>query len=123
MQLKKVLELINEHKPNKYSDKDKIRWINEIEHTVMDEVLHRYEAYKHMEFVPYTEADMDKDVLVPDEYCDVYFFYVASKMDALRGESDRYNNATVLFNGMWDSYASWMMRHNAPVSLGQVRKW
>ena len=123
MQLKKVLELINEHKPNKYSDKDKIRWVNEIEHTVVDEVMHRYEETKDMEFVPYTEDDMDKEMLIPDAYSDVYFFYVASKMDALRGESDRYNNATVLFNAMWDSYASWMIRNNKPVSLGQIRKW
>ena len=123
MQLNKILELINEHKPNKYSSTDLIRWINELEHTVVCEVMHRYEATKDMDFIPYTESDMDKELLVPDAYVDVYFFYVASKMDALRGESDRYNNATVLFNSMWDNYTSWMMRNNTSVSLGQVRKW
>lgn len=123
MKIKDIIDMLDEVKPNKYSDKQKVAWLNEVEEEIVDEVYHRSETYKSYEFIPCSQEDMDKELLVPDHFSDLYLYFLAAKIDALRGEAERYNNDTVLFNAAWDRYSCYMNRTHKPVGLHNIEKW
>lgn len=123
MKVKDILDMLDETKSNKYPDKLKISWLNEIEEEIIAEVYCRSEELKDYVFEPYAPDDYERDLLAPDRFADVYLYFLASKVDALRGEAERYNNDSVLFNEAWDRYSCHMNQHHVPVRLPNIEKW
>lgn len=85
MKVKDILDILDETKSNKYPDKLKISWLNEIEEEIIAEVYCRSEELKDYVFEPYAPDDYERDLLAPDRFTDVYLYFLASKVDALRG--------------------------------------
>lgn len=114
MTLAKIIALTDEMKPNAFSKEAKTLWINEIENTVVEEVINKAEG-NDITFKPYTyDADQEKELLVPDAHSDVYSLYLSSKIDFNNREFGGFNNSTVMFSSAYDDYAKEYRRNHLP---------
>ena len=76
MLLAELIATIDEIKPNQYTKEQKVRWLSEIEGIVVDDVLNNYEG-NDIEFTSYEyENDMEKELLVPERFSDIYINYI-----------------------------------------------
>lgn len=94
--------------PNAYSDAQKRRWLSEIEGIVADEIFSAMGG-----FSPYTEDDGEKELAVPEPYCDLYLKYMQAQMEFYHGDFERYNNAMAMFNVLYSAFAASHIRSAA----------
>ena len=120
MTIQQVLDSIDECKPNAFSMQQKIAWLSETEHQVVEEILKCHEGWPEgLEFEGYNdETPMDTVMLVPDAYAEIYHHALARKMDSKNGELDKYQNNTLLFNAMYQAFSDYWTRTHMPKSKG-----
>lgn len=118
MTVKEILDLVDETKPNAYSEGVKINWLNTLDGRVFIEVIKLREVKEDKiitEFVPYKEGiDEDKQLLITEPFTDVYVYYMGAMIDYTNGETDRYINSMVMFNSIYDDFAAWYRRSHLP---------
>lgn len=116
MTIEDVLTEVDELRPNTFDDAMKIRWISILEGRIVDEVLSTHILADKIEFTGYTLNDMAAELFVPDQYADVYKFYIFAMMDSVNGETARYTVSQAQFNDAWKSFANFYNRTNMPLS-------
>ena len=104
----KAIEIIDRLKPNSYSEEDKLRWINELDGMVQRLVI---QSDKGMQY-SYPE-DMDKELLIPDPFEDVYPLYLEAKIDYYNREYGNYNNSVMMFDARYSEYKKAYIREHA----------
>lgn len=73
------------------------------------------EPPKPQEYEPYEYSrDVDKTLLIPDQFNGVYTSYLFSKIDFNNAEIDRYNLDAAMFSSEWAAYAGWYRRTHRP---------
>lgn len=120
MTIQQVLDSIDECKPNAFSTAQKIAWISETEHQVVEEILKAHEGWpENAVFEGYdNDTEPDKVLLVPDAYAELYHHALARKMDVKYGEMDKYANDTMLFNTIWQAFSDYWTRTHMPLTKG-----
>lgn len=107
MKLGKLIAMIDGMKPNQYTKEVKTKWLSEVEGTVVDEVLNLARE-NHIEFEGYDyNRDVEKELLVPDRFLDVYQYYLFAKIDFQNSELERYNNDTAMYYAAFGNYAAY----------------
>lgn len=116
MTIAELLHMVDEIRPNQFSELTKTLWLSEIEHRVFDEVICRgSDCCPYFRFKGYTyPLDQEVVLAVPDRYADLYRTYIYAKIDSSLGEIDRYNNDIQLHAAAWTEYAAWYRRHHYP---------
>lgn len=116
MTIKELIKYCDETRPNQYSNEHKIRWLNEVEAKVVDEIVNKIESLEYMMFEPYTyEANIDTELILPDQFDDVYIAYIYSKVDFTNAEFERYQTDSALFEAAWNDAAGWARRNYKPL--------
>lgn len=116
MTLAKLLALVDDNKPNEYSDELKTLWLNEVEFRAHDEVWSRAKGNSG-DYVPLNYlTDPERELLIPDQFADAYRAYLYAKIDYTNGEFERYNNDSALYDAAFNSYAAWYRRNHNPKS-------
>ena len=118
MTINELITEVDDLKGNQFGDAQKIKWINEVEGRILEEILKKRELDEGMElpeFVEYDEnTNMDTELLVPAPYTDLYKYYLFSMIDLNNEEYDRYQNTAVLFNNSYQQFANyWYRTHKA----------
>lgn len=73
------------------------------------------EPPKSQEYEPYEYSrDVDKTLMIPDQFNGVYTSYLFSKIDFNNAEIDRYNLDATMFSSEWAAYAGWYRRTHRP---------
>ena len=129
----KAIETVDRLKPNSYSEEDKLRWINDLEGNVkrlvfqwdekyLEELKSRLESGKltqeqYNELVeqtkPYTYPnDMDKELLIPAPFENLYELYLSAQIDYHNKEYEYYNNSVTMFETQYSEYKKDYIRHN-----------
>ncbi|CCY11595.1 putative uncharacterized protein [Clostridium sp. CAG:81] len=73
------------------------------------------EPPKPQEYEPYEYSrDVDKTLMIPDQFNGVYTSYLFSKIDFNNAEIDRYNLDATMFSSEWAAYAGWYRRTHRP---------
>lgn len=103
----KAIEIIDRLKPNSYSEEDKLRWINEIDGMVQRLVVQSDEIKKYS----YPE-DMDKELLIPAPFENVYPLYLEAKIDYQNREYANYNNSATMFEAEYSEYKKAYIREH-----------
>lgn len=117
MKLKDCINLVDESKPNAFSNDAKTGWLNEVEGMVQTEIRHvqpdseDFVAYHYLE-------DMTKPLLVEPPHDKLYPLYLTAMIDFANGEYAKYQNSMVMFNAAWDEYAKWYMRNRHTCTQG-----
>lgn len=124
MTIDELITYCDETRPNQYTNEHKIRWINEVEYKVVNEVINKIAGPEYLIFEPYSyDKDKDTELLVPDQFDDVYITYIYSKVDFTNAEMERYTADAAMFSAAWSEFAAWArreykpLRHHEPIAF------
>lgn len=103
----KVIEIVDRLKPNSYSEEDKLRWLNELDGDVQRLVMQLDEVKQYS----YPE-DMDKELIIPAPFNDVYALYIEARIDYHNREYANYNNSAAMFEARYSEYKKAYIREH-----------
>lgn len=104
----KVIEIVDGIKPNSYSEEIKIRWISELDGIVQKQVFQEKNATEYV----YPD-DMDRELLIPHPYDNIYQFYLEAMIDYYNREYGNYNNSVMMFDSKFSEYKKAYIREHA----------
>jgi hypothetical protein len=129
----KAIEIVDRVKTNSYNEEDKLRWINELDGMVKrlvfqwdDTYLKSIETqYKNGQITEeaYTEImnkakpysypeDMDRELLIPSPFENVYPLYIEAQIDFHNREYAHYNNSASMFEALYSEYKKAYIREH-----------
>ena len=116
MTIQEALDLMDEMKPTLMSRKLKVKYLQEIEQLIHDEILMKHEHTAAQETAPaYTEdTDPGTVLLAPDPYSMVYVYWLMQKADLMNQEDIRYNNDRAMFEQAYLTLGDWWNRNYLP---------
>ena len=103
----KAIETVDRLKPNPYGEEDKLRWINELDGIVQMLVIQSDKVSQYT----YPD-DMDKELLVPAPFEDVYTLFLEAKIDYCNREYANYNNSAMMFETRFSEYKKAYIREH-----------
>ena len=133
MTANKAIEIIDGLRPNSYGEEDKFRWISDLDGKVKRLVFQWNEKYikelkaqresgelteeKYNELMDKTKPyaypdDMDKELLIPTPFDDVYTLYLAAMIDFYNREYGNYNNSAMMFEERFSEYKKAYIREH-----------
>ena len=117
MTIQEALDLADQMKPNMLPRPVKIRFLNELEGMIHEEILMRHEHTEEEETRPEygTETDPGTELLVPSPYDMVYVYWLMSRIDHVNMEMDKYNNDRLLFENAYQQAGDWWNRTKMPI--------
>ena len=99
--------------PNTFEEREKIFFLSTLDATVKEAVIDRHEGFEEVVFEGYGEdTDTDTVLLVPAPYDEIYLFWLEMKICYYNQDMDQYNNATVMFNKVYDKYCKFYNKSN-----------
>ena len=105
MTINKAIAAADAMRPNAYSAEDKRVWVNQVERQLQE--------FAGADYTFYTAADMDKDLLLPEAWSDIYVLYICSLCDYWEQDVAKYNTSAALYNGRLTEYKHEYRRSSA----------
>ena len=102
MKISDLIVLVDIVKPNSFSKKTKISWLNDVEGMVWTQIYLR----DPVDFVGYDDV-VDKELGVKPPHHRIYSSYLCAMIDFANGEYDKYQNTMVQFNEQFGAYSRW----------------
>ena len=102
-----AIEIVDRLKPNAYSEEDKLRWINELDGMVQRLVIQADNVVQYS-----YPADMDKELLIPPPFENVYPLYLEAQIDYHNREYANYNNTAMMFESQYSEYKKAYIREH-----------
>lgn len=117
MTIQEALDLLDEMKPNMMSRKTKIKFLQEIEQLIHEEILMKHAHLPWQAIMPTYSEDTDPGtkLLAPDPYSMVYVYWLMSKVDIMTQEDGRYNIDRMQFEQAYQTLNDWWNRKFVPV--------
>ena len=100
MKIREVFEYVDEIMENVFSEKMKLRWLNQIEAELQTDVL----LLAADGIVQYTLEDMDAELIAPPPYDELYTEYLQYRICLAQEEPERANNKAVTYNRIYTEY-------------------
>ena len=111
MNVQQVIRLVDDIKPNAFSDEAKTAWLNEAEGLVQTEVL----LLAPEEIIVYSwEEDKETELLVKPPHDKLYWTYLTALIDFANGEYLKYQNTLQMFNSHFGEYMRWYASRYRP---------
>jgi hypothetical protein len=120
MNVSQVISIFDEERPNAIKVDTKMRWLKEIEEKILKNIVLTHELPKdengeEKDFSNYFEEwGQTFELYVPEQYIDVYKFYLEQKTCMVEHEIADYNIASSLFNASYLEYSQYYNRNNYP---------
>lgn len=118
----KIIEAINsldELKHNTYTQSNKVEWLSRLDGMVKKHIIDTHKGGENVEFNGYDDTtDVEKELLVPAPYDEVYLRWMEAQIDYHNGEYKKYNNSITMFNTAFNNYQAYYTRTVMPVSHG-----
>lgn len=102
MTVSEAITAIRNERPNTVEDSQLIAWLEDVDRRINVEVLEP--LGNGGENITY---DMSSTLIVPDTFRLLYVYWLAAMIDYRYQEIGMYNNDYVMFNSMFESFASW----------------
>lgn len=118
MILDKLLQRIDQLKPNAYTRQEKIAWVNELDGMVKTDVIDTHMDGESISFGGYNDGDGNAELLIPAPFDSIYLHWLEAKIDYANAEFGKYNNSMAMFNTMWGNYSRWYNRNHMPKGCG-----
>lgn len=113
MTLQEFISTYDEDRKNTESVSNKSRWVRELETTIMQDIVSRYENDLDEEHY-FEDWGMQKELIVDIPYTDVYTHYIDMKLGLKLNQSKMYNNAQTLFNNTYLTFQQFYNRTHKP---------
>jgi len=118
MNIQEALDMTDRMKPNMMLRDMKIRYLQELDQKIYEEILLTHEHTAAEEVLPVYDDDSDPgtELLAPDKYAMVYAYWLMSKVDLQNLEMDKFNNDRALYEHAYNELFDWWNRTKMPVS-------
>ena len=104
MTVSQVIRIVDDIKPNAFTNETKTAWLNEVEGMVQTQVL----LLAPEEIIAYTyDADGDRELLVHPPHDKLYPAYLEARIDYANGEYNKYQNTMQMFNAFFEEFMRW----------------
>lgn len=127
MKIREAIDKIDSLNPNQYTEEDKLRWLSILDATVVEDIFKTHERNigeaPICHFDPYRPEEMDKDLLVPFPYDELYISYLDMKICEANKETERYENAARTYNSFMQDYANHYNRTHMPKFKANHNLW
>ena len=111
--IRKIIERVDDIKPNAFSQETKVAWIAELDGKIAaDVMLMGIEDIRQMECT-YPDA-LDVEPLVGHPHDGIYEHYLCAKIDYANGEYSKYQNSMEMFNAHYENFVNWFIRTYEP---------
>ena len=108
--IQEIFTIVDETKPNTYSESIKLRWINTVEGFIADQI-------QKVAFEPYAlPADNETELLVLPPYDTIYEHFLKAMIDHADKNYEDYNNNIMLYDIAFANYAKSFIRNNESTS-------
>lgn len=113
MTIAEAISTTDAQKPNRFSQKQKLEWLEYLEGQIYRELICTHDNPEGLKFEPFgADVDMGRELIAPSPYDEVYTLYLCSKIDFGNQEVQKYNNSKELFNAAYASlYRQWKRTH------------
>ncbi len=119
MTVLKVLELFDSETENDISVEMKKRWISELDMKISCELNKNRQGLLNEAYTP-SKSD-ETELLVVDEYVEIYVAYLRMKMNYILSETERYNNSAAIFNRLYYELSNYISRNFKYESSNSVK--
>lgn len=120
MKIMEAIGRLDEQLFNTYSQAEKIEWLSRLDQMVITQIIDKADPGEATNFLGYTaETPTDTQLLIPAPYDEAYLRWMEAQIHYCNGEYDRYNNAIILFNKLFNEYAAFYIQEHKPRSRGR----
>ena len=120
MTIAEVISKVDALKPNTYTPEDKIGWLSNLDARVKTLVIDAHEHRDPVYFYGYDDmTDRETELLVKAPFDEMYLRWLEAMIDYHNSEDDRYNNAIILFNNIYENFERHYTRTHKPLSAGR----
>lgn len=141
MKPSEVIAKADRNRPNMLTTEDKYFALNEIEGRVYNEILmlhvhpadlekphyappeneepaddNESEQQEETEEETEEETTEEPDMLVPDDYAKLYWYWLYCEIDDVNQETERYNADRALFEDAWGNFGDYWTRTHMPLT-------
>lgn len=117
MTIIEAIALVDNLKPNTYTQDDKIRWLSKLDGVIKAEIIDTHEGGSDVAFTGYDESTpLDTVLLVPAPYDDVYRFWLEAQIDYTNADFDKYNNSSMRYNAEYSAFERHYIRTHKPIT-------
>lgn len=115
MKVREAIDRIDSLKHNTYTNGEKIEWLSRLDGQIKNEIIDTHEGGQDIIYKPYTEQDMERELMIGIPYDDIYIRWLEAQIDYYNGEIARYNNSMLMFQAALDNYKRFYNRTHMPV--------
>ena len=121
MKIIEAIGIINELKPNAYSQDRKVEWLSTLDGMVQRLVYDTHECAPECRFEGYpNDTDPNTQLLVRG-HDQMYIHWLAAKMEFHLGEYAKYNNSMEMFTAEWNKFEAEYNSTHMPLTGGLGR--
>ena len=115
MKIVEAISRIDGLKHNTYTQGEKIAWLSNLDSMIKRLIIDTHEGGDEVTFAGYNEnTDVYTEMLVPAPFDEMYLQWLEARIDYANGEYDKYNNAILMYQTTYDSYANYYNRNHMP---------
>lgn len=120
MTINEAIALVDQLRPNSYTNENKISWLSKLDGRIFTELYKTHEDCPSDSFAGYdSDTDGSTELLVPYPYAeDIYNYFLQAQIDKENGETMRYNGSITMYNSAFAAYAAAYNRDHAPIPVG-----
>lgn len=118
MKIREAIDRIDSLKHNTYTYGEKIEWLSRLDGNIKNQIIDTHEGGQDVIYKPYTEKDMDTELLIGAPYDEMYIRYLEAQIDYYNGEIARYNNSMMMYQAAYDAYERFYNRTHMPLGHG-----
>ena len=123
MRVNEAIEILDKLRPNQYKIPQKLRWLSDLDGKIFEDVYLTHTDNKLNSFKSYTKDDMDKELLIPEPYTEIYEHYLSAQVYYNNNEMARYSNSMIMYNNALAEFEAWYNRKHMPVSKTRIENY
>lgn len=115
MTIMDAINRIDNLKPNRYGQEEKINWLSTLDERVKVNIFDTHEGADETVFEGYNEETaLNTELLVRSPYDEMYLYWLEAQIDYWNGEYAKYNNSIEMFNTAYTDFANHYRRTHMP---------
>ena len=120
MTIAEIIDMVDDLKPNKFTDEQKISWLSDCDSVIFKDVISTHERQDGdpETFSGYAaDVDVSTKLIVDAPHDQLYRYYLEMQIDQGNMEMAKYNNSAALYNQWLANYAGYYNRTHMPKSV------
>lgn len=116
MTIQEAIDRVDRDKANVFTTDDKVAWLSELDGLIWTEIMLTHEGVAPWAvFRGYNQdTPTDTHLLVPDQYADIYKYYMEAQIDAVNQDSEEAARSMEMYNVAYTTFEDYWNRTHMP---------